>query len=116
MALFPHSRPSTRPAATATTFFNAPPSETPRTSFETATRNFSVWKSSAQRFATSRSRHPIVVSENESLATSLAMLAPERAAHSIPRCSLMTSEKMWISLFLTSTPLMSEIPCVSFGT
>jgi hypothetical protein len=49
LALFPHSRPSTRPAATATTFFNAPPNETPITSFETATRNFSVWKSSAQR-------------------------------------------------------------------
>lgn len=93
-ALLPHWRPSMKPAATATTFLSAPPRLTPSTSLLTATLKNSVSNSFAHFFAASRSRHPIVVSLNLSLATSFAMLAPESAAHSMPRCSFMTSLKM----------------------
>ena len=49
-------------------------------------------------------RYPIVVSENLSVATSVAMLAPLNAEHETPSRFWMSSAKMWISDPLTSTP------------
>lgn len=68
-ALFPQPNPSTKPAATATTFLRAPHRDTPLTSEVRPTLKSGVSKSAFHRAPSVKEVQPIVVSENAPRAT-----------------------------------------------
>mmetsp|Transcript_103782 Transcript_103782/g.317820 ORF Transcript_103782/g.317820 Transcript_103782/m.317820 type:complete len:262 (+) Transcript_103782:316-1101(+) len=78
-------RPSQKPAARATTFFNPPNSSTPSTSGVVRTLNDGALNSRESSTLWSSFEQPSVASAKLPVATSLATLAPFRTAHSAMR-------------------------------
>ena len=109
--------PSLTPAARAITFFNAPPTSIPTTSWLVYTRKYSVLNSSCTLDATAKSSAATATAVGCSAATSLAKDGPERKAlrclTSVPRTSCKTSDI--VNRVPFSIPLAAETNRQSSG-
>ncbi len=98
LVLSPHPRPSAIPAASAITFFKAPPSSIPRTSGLVYTRKTSFMKRFCTPSATARLDAPATTVVGRPMPTSSAWLGPHITATAALGTSCSTMEEIVISV------------------
>mmetsp|Transcript_3990 Transcript_3990/g.10191 ORF Transcript_3990/g.10191 Transcript_3990/m.10191 type:complete len:223 (+) Transcript_3990:1121-1789(+) len=114
-ALLPRPKPSTIPAAMATTFLSAPQISTPTTSLVVLTLRFGLANMCWTAFAWFSSSDAAIRFVGRPSITSLAKLGPERATSgwSRPRAACKTS--CIVMPEPTSSPLLTEITVTLLG-